>query len=89
MKRLLITTLLGLGFALDGSGAIEATGSAQGPTLRQRVETSNGNVHLEVTADSQALTLPDILANTDVVVRGIIGDGVAQLSADEHNITTT
>jgi len=35
------------------------------------------------------LRSPDIRANTDVVVRGIIGGGGAQLSADEHNITTT
>lgn len=62
---------------------------AQGPTLRERVARAHTDVALTVNVDGPVVTLEQILAETDLVVRGSVGRATAKLSADEREITTT
>jgi hypothetical protein len=62
---------------------------AQDPTLRERVASAHENVQLHVSVDGPIVTTQQMLAETDVVVRGLLGPGVAHLSADERAIMTT
>jgi hypothetical protein len=68
---------------------IHATRFAQDPALAQRVAEANGNIELDVMAGSPRITLSQMLASTEIIVRGVIGEGVAQFTADGHGITTT
>lgn len=61
----------------------------QQPTLAQRVQQANESIELVVIADGSAATLSRMIASADLVVRGFIGDGVAQFTPDGHSITTT
>jgi hypothetical protein len=61
----------------------------QEPTLAQRVEQADGNVEVVVIADGPPVALSRMLASTDIVVRGVIGEGVAQFTPDGQSITTT
>jgi len=62
---------------------------AQGPTLRERVAKAHGNVSLTVNADGPTVTREQMLAETDLIVRGTVGTAIAKLSADERDVTTT
>jgi hypothetical protein len=61
----------------------------QQPTLAQRVEQANGSIELVVIADGTAVTLSQMIASTDLIVRGVVGEGVAQFTPDGQSITTT
>jgi hypothetical protein len=63
--------------------------SSFAPTLVQRVEQLNENIEMVVRSDGPPVTLPQMLASTGIVVRGVIGEGVPQLTADGQSITTT
>jgi hypothetical protein len=58
-------------------------------TLAQRVEQANASIELVVIADGTAVTLSQMIASTDLVVRGVVGEGVAQFTPDGQSITTT
>jgi hypothetical protein len=62
---------------------------AQNPTLRDRVASAHGNVYLHINVDGPIVTMQQMLAETDVVVRGLVGPEVARLSANERAIMTT
>ncbi len=66
-----------------------ATGFAQNLTLTQQVQQANESIEMVVHADGPRVTLPRMLANTDVVVRGVVGEGVSQFTPDGRSITTT
>jgi hypothetical protein len=69
--------------------AIQATGFAQTLTLAQRVAQANENIELVIYSDGPRVALPRMLASTDIVVRGVIGEGVSQFTPDGQSITTT
>ena len=69
--------------------AIPLSGFAQQSTLVQRVEQLNENLEMLVISDGPDVALSPMLANTAMIVRGIIGEGVPQLTPDGQNITTT
>jgi len=58
-------------------------------TLAQRVEQANESIELVIIADGPAVTLSQMIASTDLVVRGVVGEGVAQFTPDGQSITTT
>ena len=62
---------------------------AQGPTLRQRVELANDSVVVIIKSDSQPVTLNDILDQTDVIARGVVGASTSKLTPDESDVFTT
>lgn len=75
--------------ALLGVSIIQVSSFAQQLTLVQRVEQLNENVEMVAISDGPNVTLPQMLASTAMVVRGIIDEGVPQLTADGQSITTT
>jgi hypothetical protein len=81
--RLRIRTTLSVVFVMGGFVL------AQSPTLRERVESQGGNIELHINVDGEVASVSQMLAETNVVVHGIIGQGVARLSSDERSITTT
>lgn len=58
-------------------------------TLVRRVEQLNENIKIVAISDGPDITLSQMLASTAMVVRGIIGEGVPQLTPDGQSITTT
>jgi hypothetical protein len=79
--RVAVATIFGL--------VIGTTAIAQNPTLRDRVASAHGSVQLHVNVDGPIVTTQQMLAETDVVVRGLVGPGVARLAKDERTIMTT
>jgi hypothetical protein len=68
---------------------IQLSSFAQELTLVQRVEQLNDNIEMVFIADGPRVTLPQMLASTRIVVRGVIGEGVSHLTPDGQSITTT
>jgi hypothetical protein len=65
------------------------TASAQGPTLKERVAQAQADIALTVTADAPPMPFAQVLDRTDVVLRGIVGNGVSSLSDDDADVSTT
>jgi len=59
------------------------------PSLRERVAEEHADVNVTINADGPAPTFSQVRSGTHIVVRGKIGQGVARLSPDERDITTT
>lgn len=68
---------------------IQLSSFAQELTLVQRVQQLNDNIEMVFIADGPRVTLPQMLASTGIVVRGVIGEGVPKLTPDGQSITTT
>lgn len=68
---------------------IQLSSFAQELTLVQRVEQLNESIEMVAISDGPDVTLPQMLASTGMVVRGIIGEGIPQLTPDGQSITTT
>jgi hypothetical protein len=79
MQKLMVLSLLPVGMAL----------LAQQPTLRQLIAETHADLGVTKNAELPPIRFATVLNETDLIVRGKLGNGVGRLSPDELDVFTT